>query len=230
VTGLGDGPDGALAARVATSIRHLGAALVSTAVTAEDLAGVLVSLDAATEVLTSRRRPPGEPAPPGMFNPVSGAANPIAPPLRVDPARSGRWRCTATVVLGEMHEGPLGHAHGGTVAALLDDVLGWLGGTCAPPVVTSRLAVRYRRPVPLGVPLSVTGTVTAVEGRRMTLRGVLTAERAPGRVLAEAEGCFVTLSAGQIASLYDLPGCVSPAECGVDGQQVSAPSRLPSSP
>ncbi|GAA2901162.1 PaaI family thioesterase [Pseudonocardia halophobica] len=198
-----------LTARVGAAIRDLGQAFVASEVSEAELEVVLRSVNGAVEALRRHSRSVGELSSVDdptrrirMFNPVSGVASPIAPPLHVDPARSDRMRCTATTLLGPAHEGPFSYAHGGVVSALLDDVLGRVGSTCAAPVVTSRLNVRYRKPVPLEVPLVVTGTVAAIDGRRLTLHGVVATQNAPHVVLAEAEGWFVTLSTDQVATMY----------------------------
>src|SRR5208282_368492 len=56
-----------------------------------------------------------------MFNPVIGAGNPIAPPMRIKIGEDGAegW-CT----LGHAYEGPPMYGHGGVSAMLLDQLLG----------------------------------------------------------------------------------------------------------
>jgi len=55
--------------------------------------------------------------------PVSGFGNPWSVPLRV--MRDGD-RAVTTVTLGRGHEGPPMRCHGGVVAAIYDDLLGYL--------------------------------------------------------------------------------------------------------
>ena len=90
-----------------------------------------------------------------MFNPVIGAGNPIAPPLRIDRGEDGvvGW-CT----LGHAYEGPPMYGHGGVSAMLIDQLLGHAAAASGHPGVTTDLSVRYRRPVPLDVPLRVWGS------------------------------------------------------------------------
>ena len=68
-------------------------------------------------------------------------------------------------------QGPPGHAHGGASAAVLDEVMGaavWQAGNIA---VAARLEVSYRKPVPLGQPLTTRGFITRRNGRRIYARG-----------------------------------------------------------
>jgi uncharacterized protein (TIGR00369 family) len=52
-----------------------------------------------------------------------------------------------------------GMAHGGIVALLLDEAVGWAAWHAGHPGVTGRLQVSYRRPLKLGEPIRVVGRV-----------------------------------------------------------------------
>lgn len=52
-----------------------------------------------------------------------------------------------------------GMAHGGIVALLLDEAVGWAAWHAGHPGVTGRLQVSYRRPLKLGEPIRVVGKV-----------------------------------------------------------------------
>jgi acyl-coenzyme A thioesterase PaaI-like protein len=88
------------------------------------------------------------------------------------------------------YQGALGVVHGGIQAVLLDEV------SCAAAffiassyVVTGELAIRYRRPCPVGEPLRVCATVMADAGRYLTVRADIRT-RADADVLTSAEGKF----------------------------------------
>jgi Thioesterase superfamily len=87
-----------------------------------------------------------------MFNPVIGEGNPIAPPLRIERGENG---VTGWCTLGHAYEGPPMYGHGGVSAMLIDQLLGHAAAAAGHPGVTTELSVRYRRPVPLDVPLRV---------------------------------------------------------------------------
>ena len=52
-----------------------------------------------------------------------------------------------------------GMAHGGIVALLLDEAVGWAAWHAGHPGVTGRLQVSYRRPLKLGEPIRIVGKV-----------------------------------------------------------------------
>ncbi|MFU8839953.1 MAG: PaaI family thioesterase [Nitriliruptoraceae bacterium] len=120
---------------------------------------------------------------------VSGPWNPLG--IGIEVVRRGD-DAVAEVVLGTAFEGGPGMAHGGIVAALFDDVLGYLLTLHHVPGFTGELTVRYHRPTPIGVPLTLHGWVVDRVGRRL-----LTAAeaRADGQVVASATATFVEVEA-----------------------------------
>jgi len=73
------------------------------------------------------------------------------------------------ITVPEIYQGYPGVVHGGIVAAMLDEVAGravLIGGSDEDLMATLRLTVRYRRPTPTGVPLTVVGWVER-PGKRM---------------------------------------------------------------
>ena len=139
------------------------------------------------------------------YSPVYGPGSPVAPPMVVvDEPADGR--CTGRATIGKQHEGPPGLVHGGVVATLLDHVLARSARIAGHGGLTATLTVTYRRPVPLGVPLVVTGELVAVEGRRSTARARLVAEDDPGTTLAEGEALLVALRAERAAEVFAPTG------------------------
>jgi hypothetical protein len=134
-----------------------------------------------------------------MFNPVIGAGNPIAPPMRIEIGEDGveGW-CT----LGHAYEGPPMYGHGGVSAMLIDQLLGHAAAASGHPGVTTDLSVRYRRPVPLDVPLRVWGRVIDTEGRRVSAVGGITTVAEPDISLVEAEARFARLRLDQARRLF----------------------------
>jgi acyl-coenzyme A thioesterase PaaI-like protein len=68
--------------------------------------------------------------------------------------------------------------------------------------MTVKLETRYLAPVPLQTQLRLTAEVSGVNGRRVTVRGVITTAAEPDTVLVEASGTFVGLRAEQAARLF----------------------------
>jgi len=104
------------------------------------------------------------------------------------PEAEGIERHESPLLFGAHHQGAPGIVHGGIVGAALDEACGLLATWYRFPTVTARIAVRFRRPVPINQKLQATAAVRASRGRRIEV----TAELRDGReVLAEADGTFL---------------------------------------
>ena len=107
----------------------------------------------------------------------------------------------AKAVFGPGTQGPPGHAHGGSMAALLDEAMGaaaWMEGHRA---VAAELTVRFRTMLPLGSRALVRARVIAVEGRKVSVKGALMDER--HGMFAEGEALFVTLDPARFGPLAE---------------------------
>lgn len=134
-----------------------------------------------------------------MLNPVIGQGNPVAPPLTVEIVDDGvEGRCT----LGAVHEGPHMFAHGGMSALILDQILGHAAAAAGNVGVTTDLTVRYRRPVPLGVPLRVWARATEVDGRRTSAEAGIATEAEPDVPLVLATARFLQLDWDTVKRMY----------------------------
>jgi len=116
---------------------------------------------------------------------IAGTAHPNGTGLHAH--REGD-EAVATVVLGPAHEGPPGRAHGGMVASLFDEVMGFAMWMEALPAYTAWLRVDYRAPVPVGEPVEFRARITGRERRKAFMAATA---RCGGEIVAEAEGLFV---------------------------------------
>jgi acyl-coenzyme A thioesterase PaaI-like protein len=121
------------------------------------------------------------------FSPVSGRSNPMSPPVRlhVEEGDEGQVVIAGEVTFGPAYEGPPGHCHGGWVAAMFDEALGFAQ---LAPGFTAYLHVNYRRPTPLNTKLDIKAWVDNVEGRKRLVKGECMHN---GVLLSDAEGLFV---------------------------------------
>jgi uncharacterized protein (TIGR00369 family) len=90
------------------------------------------------------------------------------------------------------HQGPPGYAHGGVMAAALDEAMALLlfgEGTFA---VTGRLEINLLAPAPVGTFVHVTARHEEAGERTLTLKAEAAGE--DGRRLASAEGTFVRMA------------------------------------
>jgi len=185
------------------AVRDVGHALVGHHGSLDLIDRVSTTLDELTAALSAGpRRSRGEHRPHGDWGtpaeerveltsfderPVSGRASPWGLDLRV-------WRegdeMVSTCVLRAAHEGAPGRAHGGIVAALFDDVFGFLLTLVVEPAFTGELSVRYEAGVPIGVPLDCRVRITEQTGRKLFMTGELAAN---GAVVARAKATFITI-------------------------------------
>jgi acyl-coenzyme A thioesterase PaaI-like protein len=186
-------------------VRRLIEQMMTVESSPESLQAAAASLRSATETLRAAggdRRgpltsaPDGDPANFFAFSPVSGASNPVAPPMRVTVSGTA---VDATVTFGKAYEGPPGYVHGAWVAAVFDELLGIANAVGGNPAMTGLLEVRYLQPTPLGRELRVVGRHTGQSGRKSFATG----EILDGDVVtAEASGTFVAVTMTRAGELF----------------------------
>ena len=120
-------------------------------------------------------------------DPVTGPENAIAPPLVLEGRGDGT--VCGTVTLTMAYQGPPGHVHGGVSALLLDHVLGVANAWYGRSGMTAQLSTRYHRPTPLFEPLTISGSVASVDGRKIHAEGDI--RTADGQVCVSVEGLFI---------------------------------------
>lgn len=119
---------------------------------------------------------------------VSGHANPMG--IAITCRREGE-DAVASVTLGAAFEGAPGRAHGGVVAAIFDDVMGFVLSMCQTPAFTGSLTVRYLAPTPVREPLEFRCRLDRREGRKLWLVGE--ARSGDDGVVASAEALFIAI-------------------------------------
>jgi acyl-coenzyme A thioesterase PaaI-like protein len=134
--------------------------------------------------------PANAPRPQEFFDhsPLSGTANPIAAPMRMEVVDERTVH--GTVRFGAAYEGPPGSLHGGFVAAVHDEILGLANSLNGNAAMTGTLTVVYRMPTPLHTDLRIEATFDGVDGRKQYCSSRLYAGDA---LCNEAEGIFVTI-------------------------------------
>ncbi len=100
-------------------------------------------------------------------------------------------------VFEDRHSGAPGIAHGGAVATVVDDVLGFLLYVVKAPGVTRRLEVDYLKPVLTGVPYVVRGRVDRRDGRKIWVSCECTGP--DGVATFRAVGLFVVVALSHFA-------------------------------
>lgn len=200
-----DDPTLAARARAGRAIRELGHAFIGRHASIEQidrLSDVLEDITA--ELWPQQPRSRGEhefahgerpEVPQGRFEhgfhdrPISGRSSPWG--LDLDLHRYGD-EIEALVTLRAAHEGAPGRAHGGVVAALFDDVFGYVLGVIRQAAFTGDLYIRYEAPTPLFRELACRVGLDRVEGRKLFLVGTLT-DVAADTVVASARATFISV-------------------------------------
>jgi uncharacterized protein (TIGR00369 family) len=95
----------------------------------------------------------------------------------------------AEIVFAQAQQGLPGHVHGGASAAVLDEAMGsavWRAGFKA---LAANLRVDYRRPLPIGQPVSVEARLVNREGQPIRAQGEI--RLADGTVAVVARGIYI---------------------------------------
>jgi uncharacterized protein (TIGR00369 family) len=128
-----------------------------------------------------------------------GKDNPFGMRLKFLHDEDGK-RFVAHFRLGRRYTGPPRHAHGGIIAAILDEAMSKpskLRGVIAP---TKVLQVRYLKPVPLGQKLTASGREVRIRGREHFRAAEIRNEN--GDILASARGKFIAVDPARVVAKF----------------------------
>jgi uncharacterized protein (TIGR00369 family) len=122
---------------------------------------------------------------------VCGEKNPFG--LQLKPkGKDGRG--TITWIPDKRHQGFEGVVHGGLVSTLLDECMAYatmsVGGFCA----TAEIAVKFIRPVRIGVPVRIEAWLVEQRGRILRLEASVIQE---GEEKAKGRGTFAQVTGGR---------------------------------
>ncbi len=120
-----------------------------------------------------------------------GADNPDGMRLKFRLSETGK-SYVCHFKLSRRYTGPPGHAHGGVIAAILDEAMGKVNKLRNAVALTSEMIVKYVKPVPLGKKLTVEGWEKSVRGRVHTNVAEIRSES--GQVLARSTGKFIEIN------------------------------------
>ncbi|NOZ39464.1 MAG: PaaI family thioesterase [Planctomycetes bacterium] len=88
-------------------------------------------------------------------------------------------------------QGPPGHAHGGSISALLDEAMGsaaWIDGLT---VVAAEITIKFVEMLPLGLEVLFEAWVEKVKGRKVTTAGQVVG--VDGTVYGKGTGLFIVI-------------------------------------
>jgi acyl-coenzyme A thioesterase PaaI-like protein len=193
--------------KAATLLRELGHDFVSRDLNDEQLASVNARLEELSKIvgggaLRSRTIPRGSLANFKMAVPaegqvekhqlfsdsiVSGGANPMG-------LGGFLWRegtnALMEVTLGKAFEGAPGRAHGGIVAALIDETMGLVLAINDVLAFTVQLDITYIAPTPINTPIIARAWLEEQNGRKLSIAAVVTASDTE---IAKATALFISV-------------------------------------
>jgi len=111
------------------------------------------------------------------------------------------------ILFGPGAQGPPDHVHGGAMAAILDEAMGGVAWQSGHPVVAANLDITFRRMLPLTTPCVVESEILAIDGRKITTRGVLRA-RDGAAIFAEGKALFVVLDEKHLTGMSSKAGVI----------------------
>lgn len=120
---------------------------------------------------------------------ICGRGNPTGLQTRPLLDRQAR-RATLELAIPSRFQGWQGLAHGGILAALLDEVSVYACMGVSSQLVTAGIQIRYLKPVPVEQPVQVIGEVEEVRRRKLLVKARLICA---GELCAEAETTVVLL-------------------------------------
>ncbi len=194
-------------AEAATAIRELGHEFVAHEIDHEDLELIVRLVSEARELIVEgdarqRRRgsdglqafsasvPEHGSSPPRQLfadSIVSGASNPHG--LGAYLFRDGE-HAVMEVTLGPAFEGAPGRAHGGIVAALIDETMGMVLSIHGTLALTANLQIEYKSATPVNRPIVARAWLESRDGRKLRMKCVVTTE---GEPVAEATSLFIAV-------------------------------------
>jgi len=117
----------------------------------------------------------------------------------------------AKLWVGYGAEGPADHAHGGSMAAILDEAMGFAAWVAGHPVVAATITINFLRSLPLNRIVHVEAWVDAVEDVKVSTFGrILDPEN--GHRYADGQGLFIERPLEYFGDLAAAKGMAKTAE------------------
>lgn len=100
-------------------------------------------------------------------------------------------RFFAKVFFGVNAQGPPSHAHGGSMAAVLDEAMGLGAWAADQSVVAAKVSIEYLRMLPLNTYTIVEVILDKIEGRKVWMRADI--KDVNGKIYSTGEGLYINV-------------------------------------
>jgi len=112
--------------------------------------------------------------------------------------RESDHRFFGKVFFGKATQGPPGHAHGGSMAAVLDEAMGFAAWISGQTVVAANISVNHIEMLPVNSVVTVEAWVKTIEGRKVTTKARIYIDDV---VFSTAEGLFINIPADRFGDI-----------------------------
>ncbi len=102
------------------------------------------------------------------------------------------------VYFGVATQGPPGHAHGGSMAAVLDEAMGFAAWLAGQTVVAAKIIVEYIEMLPVNSVVTVEAWVESIDGRKVVTKGKI---YSGDLVYSTSEGLFINVPAEKFGDM-----------------------------
>lgn len=109
----------------------------------------------------------------------------------------------AMVTFGEIAKGPPNHAHGGAIAAVLDEVMGATAWMNRLHSMTAQLKINYLKAIPLKKEVYIETRIEKVIGKKVTINGHIFDENET--VFVKTESLFIKQGKEKFKKMGDMP-------------------------
>ena len=118
-------------------------------------------------------------------------------------------KLVAKVWFGIGSEGPPDYAHGGSMAAVLDEVLGTVGWINNYPILVAKLTLEFKNLLPINNEMYAEAQIDKIDGKKVYSSGRIVDSK--GKVFATGEALLITLPREKVLEIkkhMSLPeGC-----------------------
>jgi acyl-coenzyme A thioesterase PaaI-like protein len=94
--------------------------------------------------------------------------------------------------IGKAFEGSPGRVHGGIIASLLDETMGWVLGFTKKLAFTAQLDITFVSPTPIETPIQIRAWLGNVDGKKFFVEGVVS-QSSDGTELARGKALFIEI-------------------------------------
>lgn len=111
----------------------------------------------------------------------------------------------ARIYFGLATQGPPGHAHGGSIATVLDETMGVVAWISGYSVVSIELNVKYKKMLPVNTQVTIEAYIELINNRKIITKAKMYDNK--GAIFSTSDGTYINLPKekfGNIANINDI--------------------------